>query len=217
MTTTEILSRLKGVTKSGSGWMAQCPVHHDKHASLCVSNGGDKTLLHDQAGCSTESIVSTMGLKMSDLFNEPKTNGQRHIVATYDYRDEDGALLYQCVRYEPKDFRQRRPDGNGGWIWNIKGVRRVLYRLPELLASDPDETVWIVEGEKDVESLRALGLIATCNVFGASKANHNGGGKWRSEYNEYFRGRRVVIIPDNDESGQKHACNIATHLQGIAV
>ena len=63
--------------------------------------------------------------------------GQRRIVATYDYHDQHGQLLFQVVRYDPKDFRQRRPDGNGGWIWKLDGVDRVLYRLPELLRAAP--------------------------------------------------------------------------------
>ena len=82
----------------------------------------------------------------------------KRIVATYDYRDERGGCLYQVVRFEPKGFAQRRPDGNGGWIWNLDGVRQVPYRLPELLAADPDEWVLIVEGEKDADRLAGFGL-----------------------------------------------------------
>jgi hypothetical protein len=67
------------------------------------------------------------------------------IVAAYDYRDESGLLQYQTVRLDPKDFKQRRPDGKGGWIWSLKGVRFVLYRLPELLKRN-SETVFICEG-----------------------------------------------------------------------
>ncbi len=105
------------------------------------------------------------------------SDGQRRIVATYDYRNEAGALLYQAVRYRPKGFTQRQPDGSGGWIWNIKDVRLVLYRLPELRAADSAAPVYLPEGEKDVENLRTLGFVATCNAMGA--------GKWRAVYNEY--------------------------------
>jgi len=136
------------------------------------------------------------------------SDGQRRIVAAYDYRDEAGALLYQAVRYLPKGFAQRRPDGSGGWLWNIKEVRLVLYRLPELLAADPAATVYIPEGEKDVENLRALGFVATCNAMGA--------GKWRAAYNAVLRGRRVVIVPDNDKAGADHARTVAGALVGIA-
>ncbi len=90
-------------------------------------------------------------------------NGQPQIVATYDYRDERGELLFQVVRYDPKDFRQRRPKPGGGWVWSVKGVRVVPYRLPELLAR-PDEPVFVVEGEKDVDNLGRIGVLATCNA-----------------------------------------------------
>jgi hypothetical protein len=83
----------------------------------------------------------------------------KRIVAQYDYTDESGALLFQCVRFEPKNFQQRRPNGNGGWIWNLKGIRMVPYRLPRLLAA---ETVYVVEGEKDVETLESIGLVSSC-------------------------------------------------------
>jgi len=111
----------------------------------------------------------------------------------YDYHDADGALRYQVVRYPDKGFTQRRPDGKGGWLYNLDGVTRLLYRLPELLATGPDTPVYVVEGEKDVNTLRALGLVATTNSEGA--------GKWRAECNRYFVGRQVAIVPDNDTAG----------------
>ena len=137
-------------------------------------------------------------------------NGSRRgkIVTTYDYRDESGELLFQVCRMEPKDFRQRRPDGNSGWTWKTKGVRRVLYRLPELLVADPSEIVFIVEGEKDVDRLRSMGLVATCNAGGA--------GKWRREYADCLQDRHVAIIADNDAPGMKHAETVARSLHETA-
>ncbi len=130
------------------------------------------------------------------------------IVAEYDYHDEAGTLLYQAVRYLPKGFKQRRPDGSGGWIWKLDGVRLVPYRLPEVLAADPSAPVYIPEGEKDVENLWMLGVVATCNAMGA--------GKWRAEYNEFLRGRHVILLPDNDKAGTDHARAVAGALTGIA-
>jgi hypothetical protein len=95
-------------------------------------------------------------------------------VAWYDYKDAGGTLLFQVVRFDPKDFRQRRPSGSGGWIWNLKGVDRVLYRLPELLKAPPTTPVYVCEGEKDVDTLRAHMLVATCNPGGAAKGRANG-------------------------------------------
>jgi hypothetical protein len=134
---------------------------------------------------------------------------RRRIVATYDYTDEGGALLYQVVRYDPKGFRQRRPNGNGGWTWSLGDVRRVLYRLPELVESAADgRPLFIVEGEKDADNLRALGVPATTCAMGA--------GKWRPEYTEGLAGREVIIIPDNDDPGRAHAEAVAEALAPVA-
>ena len=131
------------------------------------------------------------------------------IVCTYEYTDEFGALLYEVVRFEPKDFRQRRPDGLGGWIWNLDDTRRVLYRLPELIESRAlDHPIFIVEGEKDVENLRALNISATTSPGGANK--------WRAEYNECFRDADVVLMPDNDGPGRDHIRDIAACLADVA-
>jgi hypothetical protein len=205
------LRELKQFRDCGHGEsMACCPAHDDRKASLSIrieENG--RTLLKCHANCKTESIVEALGLQMRDL--SPEGNGQghhskpdRHIAAAYDYVNFDGNLSYQAVRYEPKDFRQRRPDGKGGWIWDTKGLRRLPYNLPELLQS---EHVWIVEGEKDVESLRKIGLVGTCNTGGA--------GKWTAELNEHFKpNQHVVILPDNDYPGEKHSELVAANLYG---
>ena len=129
------------------------------------------------------------------------------VAATYDYCDEAGALVFQVLRYEPKTFRQRRPEGSG-WSWSVKGVRKLPYRLPELLAAPTDAPVFIVEGEKDADALAALGLVATCNAGGA--------GKWKKEHSEFLRSRRVVVLPDNDSAGEKHAQQVERSLRGIA-
>ena len=139
---------------------------------------------------------------------EARPTTDRKIVATYPYVDERRALLFEVVRLAPKSFRQRRPDGHGGWTWSLGDVRRVLYRFPELIAADAATPVFCVEGERDVASLETLGLLATTNAGGA--------GKWRPEYGEALRGRRVVILPDNDDIGRKHAEQVARALTGVA-
>lgn len=216
MTVDELLARLQGVRRSERGWEAHCPAHEDQRRSLTVAVGDSGALLlkcHAGNGCRVEQIVAALGLTMPDLF--PRDGRQaggtrrerRQIVAAYDYRNEQGTLLFQAVRYDPKGFTQRRPDGNGGWIYNLDGVPRVLYRLPELLAADPAATVYVVEGEKDADALAALGLVATTNAAGA--------GKWRAEYADALRGRGVVVLPDNDEAGRKHGAEVARSLAGI--
>jgi hypothetical protein len=166
------LEGLEGVKRSGDGWTARCPSHEDRHPSLSVGVGADgRVLLKCHAGCTTEAIVDAhpRGLTIADLF-ERQDNGGRRIVATYDYRDEEGTLLSQAVRYEPKDFSQRRPDGNGDWIWNVEGVRRVPYRLPELIAAvEAGGTVYVAEGEKDADALAKAGVVATTSPMGAGQ------------------------------------------------
>lgn len=135
---------------------------------------------------------------------KPKTRAK--IVETYDYCDENGELRYQVVRMEPKTFRQRRPDGDG-WDWKIKGTEPLPYRLPDMLAK-PSATVLIVEGEKDADRLAGMGFVATCNSGGA--------GKWQPALNGHFERRNVVIIPDNDEAGQKHTDVVGEALHSTA-
>jgi hypothetical protein len=140
----------------------------------------------------------------------------KQIEAVYDYRDEAGCLLFQAVRYRnPKDFRQRRPQGLNprndhpeDWVWDLQGVARVLYRLPELRAADPAAPVFVPEGEKDVDNLRELGLVAVTNPMGA--------GKWLPIFNAVLRGRHVVVLPDNDDPGQQHARAVASSLATVA-
>jgi hypothetical protein len=207
----QFLTQLDGVKSAGKHQaMALCPAHDDREASLSVaeSETGDKILLKCHAGCETERIVAAMGRRMSDLFNGRPLE-RSEIAKTYDYTDEAGQLLYQTVRMVPKGFWQRRPDGHGGWVADMKGVRRVLYRLPELLeAVACEKRVFIVEGEKDADALAAHGLCATTNVGGA--------GKWTAEYSDVLKDSDVVILPDNDEAGRNHAQKVAEALYGKA-
>ncbi|OHB70152.1 MAG: hypothetical protein A2V70_14830 [Planctomycetes bacterium RBG_13_63_9] len=212
-----LLSKLPDAKRAGNGWSARCPAHEDRRASLSVSEGEDGwALVHCHAGCPAEAICAGVGLRLGELMpaantlpmpHKPKSNGKPRIVAKYDYRDEAGDVLFQAVRYEPKDFRQRRPDSKGGWTWSVRGARIVPYRLPELLA-EPTRPVVIVEGEKDVDNLARIGVLATCNAGGA--------GKWTAAHSAFLRGRRVFILADNDEPGKKHAEQVAQSLQSIA-
>lgn len=220
----EVLRRFPDAKKNGKGFKAKCPAHEDNNPSLKITEGVDgKILFYCHAQCTPADVAAAIGLDMSDLFpvskakkappvKMPKAASRRSdsdIAATYDYRDEDGKLLFQAVRYaNPKDFRQRQPNGNG-WRWTLDNVRLVIYRLPELLAAHPDAEVFIFEGEKDCDRLAAEGLIVTTNPMGA--------GKWRKEFGErWLSGRRVVIVPDNDKTGRTHAEAVARSLQGVA-
>lgn len=217
MNLNNVLSKFEQVKLLATGeYSARCPGHDDQKNSLTIRQTDDRILLCCHAHCTLDEILDGAGLAYADLQNGHHAgNGHEAsqkpiIVATYDYRDAAGNLLYQSVRYEPKDFKQRQPDGNGGWIWNVTRpqVQYVPYHLSELLQADPSQWVFVVEGEKDADRLAGLGLIATTNVGGACK--------WKDAYNPYFRGRKVAVIPDNDKAGQEHAAAVAKSLQGTA-
>lgn len=210
-----VLSRLQGVRGSAGSWQALCPAHKDTKPSLSVRQDKDgKILLKCHAGCETKDIVAALGLRLSDLFPEKQRTEQTHtgtkrVVEVYDYTDAGGKQLYQVLRYEPKDFRQRRPDGKGGWTWNLNGITPVLYRLPKVKeAVWEGRTLFVAEGEKDTHTLERLGLTATTNSGGAKK--------WHDRYAQDLRGASVVILPDSDFCGREHAESIARSLQGIA-
>src|SRR5205814_7396760 len=127
-------------------------------------------LVHCHAGCSTSRVLDVLGLAAKDLFEPRASNGKSEIAATYDYTDENRVLLYQVVRMTPKAFRQRRPNGKGGWSWKLGDVRKVPYRLPAVLAAvEAGRWVVVVEGEKDVAALERFNITATCNSGGAGK------------------------------------------------
>lgn len=188
---------------------ARCPAHPDSNPSLSINEGrSGNVVLHCHAGCDTGAILAAIGLTEADLFepNTWETTQKRRIVDTYDYHNWNGDLLYQVVRYEPKDFRQRRPDGQGGWIWNMAGVDRVLYRWPEVVSAvGRGETIYVTEGEKDADAMRReLNAMATTNPGGA--------GKWSSAYADALEGADVVVIADADTAGIEHAKTVAATL-----
>ena len=204
----EVLAYFPSAKPSGSGWQARCPSHDDRTASLSISTGEDgRTLVRCHAGCLTEDIVAAVGLTLRDLFVDIALASTRKfkVVARYPYTAEDGVHLFDVVRLDPKDFRQQRADG----AWNMHGVRRVLFGLPDLI----DVTdVCVVEGEKDALALRGLGLAATTNPGGA--------GKWRDDYAQQLvsaGAQRVVVLPDHDEPGQRHAEQVATSCRSVGL
>jgi 5S rRNA maturation endonuclease (ribonuclease M5) len=184
-------------TRRGPNWACPGPDHQrgDIKPSLTVTISGDKVLLHCKAGCRTEDIMKALGLTMRDLCDE---DAEPREVAKYPYRDEDGTVLFQKIRYEPKAFSISP---------KLDGIKRVLYNLPELKAAIANnETVYIVEGEKDADAMMKKGLTATCNYDGA--------GHWQPGYARWFNGASVVIIADRDEAGYKHAREVKESLIG---
>ncbi|MCJ7509628.1 MAG: AAA family ATPase [Dehalococcoidia bacterium] len=192
----ETLARLPDAKPTSDGWhAARCPAHDDENPSLSVKQAADgNVLLKCHAGCEPTAVLVALGL-----------------ATVHDYRDADGKLYGQVVKQKAngyKAFTVRRPDGNGGWVWNWSGVTRTLYRLPALLTADPTRGVLVVEGEKDADTLAALGFVVTTNPHGAEK--------WADAYSETLRNRRVIVVPDHDAAGERHVGQIARSLQGIA-
>jgi hypothetical protein len=208
-------ARLLGGEVRGQQILCPGPGHSPEDRSLAVKiNGhGDDFVVHSFSGddiiACKDHVRAKLGLAPFTPKTRSKGKDRKAIAATYDYVDEAGNLLFQVVRFDPKAFRQRKPDANGGWDWTLGDVRRVPFKLPELIeAVGAGHVVVVAEGEKDVLSLNKLGIVATTNAGGA--------GKWRPEFSQYLRGADVVLIPDDDDSGWAHINDIAAQLKGVA-
>jgi putative DNA primase/helicase len=194
---------------SGNG-SARCPGHDDYHNSLSVKIGRRGELLLNcfgDAGCTFPAIAQALGRAQKDFFwhdGETVSRPQERHTHTFDYVDEHGEVRYQSLRFEPKRFIQRRPDPErpGQYVNNLTGVERIPYRLPEILESDSDRVVFVVEGELKVHALEDMGFLATCNAGGSEQWPLHFGEKW-------FKRRRLVILPDQDEKGWRHANHVA--------
>ena len=153
-------------------------------------------------------IETKFGMEKAKPISSSREKSQ---ILTYDYIGDHGVLVYQVIRTDfpdgSKTFRQQQPDGRGGWIKNLKGVDPIPYNLPEIM-HNKNKWVWIVEGEKCVERLRDIGILAT--------TNSGGSGQWKAEHSRWLEGRRVMVVPDNDEVGQKHGAKVVNSLLGVA-
>lgn len=209
MTIEEFLSRLEGVKEEHPGqYSAKCPAHDDKKASLSVGKGRDnKIVMKCHAGCTVPEILDAMGLKETDLFpdSQKPTQERPKVVARYNYTDAQGRLLNQKTRFSDKSFSWSHYE-NGKW-WRGRKGEPVLYNLPAVAGAG---FLYIVEGEKDVETLKAAGVSAVCGADGA------GPGKWLPQYTEALRGKQVAVIQDNDKIGKAFAAETANALHGAA-
>ncbi len=211
---TECLNRIETKTgfrpkKEGSSYKACCPAHDDQNPSLSIKEVDGKLLLHCFAGCSPEKICSTIDCNISDLFlNGPEKSS----VTKYPYKDEQSNVLFTKVRYEPglrgqsKSFYWERVDANGNIIQNLKGCRKILYRLPELLEGIAgNQTIFLVEGEKDADRLAQCGLVATTT---------QGSLVWSKEFTEILREADVAILYDMDKTGVERRDLLCKELNG---
>lgn len=200
------------VNERGDKAMAQCPAHDDRAPSLSIGRGTSQpVVLSCMAGCDVRDVLGALGLTEADICDTDAPRARSELVARYPYVDEHGELLYHVERWEPgfdgqrKSFVQRPANGRKG-PGAMDGVRRVLYRLPEVIAGS--DVIYVVEGEKDADRLARLGRVATCNAGGA--------GKWRGEYCTHLHGADVIIVADRDRPGYEHAQQVAGMLQHVA-
>lgn len=212
----DVLSRLNGVKGGNGQWSARCPCRNDdNNPSLSIAEENGRILMHCHrgSGCDVFKICESIGVKVGDIMPDdptPKGGGLTQ-VATYDYINESGELLFQKVRYldenGKKTFRQRRPKSSGGWEYDLNGTPKILYNLPQVLRAKADKIpILVVEGEKDVDTLSQLGVVATTMPGGA--------GKWLDIHTEALAGALVDVIADNDEVGREHASSVAAALAG---
>lgn len=177
------------------------------HCNDCGVGGSIIDWMSMESGQPVKQVLETLNPRTGPVLTSSATTQpapRPKIAALYNYTNESGELLYQAVRLDPKDFRQRRPV-NGKWVWDMDGVVRVLFNLPLVLKA---KQVGICEGEKDCQTAESFGLVSTCNVGGA--------GKWLDAYAEAFNGKDVLIFPDNDKAGREHAQDILKSVSGVA-
>jgi hypothetical protein len=219
------IAHILGGEFRGNQVLAPGPGHsrEDRSLSITISNSGDDIVVH--------SFAHDDPIECKDYVREKcgiqiKPNGKQRFsedditravmaatearapksrpIASFDYQDSNGTLLYQVLRFTPKNFRQRRPDGNGGYIWKLTD-RRVLYRWPELRRF-PDATIFVTEGEKDADRLWSIDQCATTVAAG----------KWTDECVQALVGRDIIILQDNDDAGRTKALEAANLLHGVA-
>jgi len=225
--TATLLEKLNGVVSSSNGWETACPCRDDdKNPSLSVHEKEDGQILlfcHRNGGCDAEKICQSLGLPVTHLMPEKPRDSVVEVaypkqlpaklkfIESYDFQDADGTLLFQKIRYLDettgrKTFRQRRPDGKGGWDYKLGDTAKILYNLPAIVkARENKESIFVVEGEKDANTLIKLGAVATTMPGGA--------GKWLDIHTQALAGATIDLIADNDPPGLAHAALVYDALK----
>ncbi len=206
----KILSKLTEVKRlKDRVYQAKCPCHDDKRASLSIKEANDKILIYCHAGCDAKDIVGKLGLKMSDLFNEGSfncsnswQNNIKNLEAVYDYGE------YMKIRLKGKMIFYGSVKNNEFIKGMPEGVKKCLYHGEQIKkAISKNKPIFITEGEKDCDNMIKRGFC--CTTAGGVK-------DWTKEFAQYFKGAKVIILPDNDKAGQALEKNIASDLRNIA-
>ena len=212
-----VLARIKHKASGTNQWDASCPCRSDdENPSLRVSVGKQGQVLMKclrGGGCELSEICESIALEVGDLFPKDTPTPKKtklDLVDTYTYFYKDGTLAMEVLRFVDergkKTFRQRRPEESGGWNWSTSDIVKPLYRLPQVIhAKEDGRPIYVVEGEKDVHTLEALGKTATTNPGGAGAEGQN---KWMPHHTDALAGANVIIICDNDKAGYLHARSV---------
>lgn len=235
MTTTAMDRLLCALDEHGVQWRQRgeeiefrCPAHQDREASAGAaprSIGSAGVVIKCLAGCDTAAVLAAVGLTMRDTYDDGReritnSDGGWRKVKSYPYVDENGATLFEVIRKERFDedgkrrkrFVQRQPIGDGQWKWSIEGTRRVPYHLPAVIrAVAGGQVVWLVEGEKDADTLTEMGQVATCTAQGAESLD-----KSATELAAALTGAEVRIVADNDDAGRRYAAQAMGLLAPVA-
>lgn len=205
------MSNFKQVQKIGTNGQleALCPAHDDTTPSLHIKRDGSKVLVHCKGNCSASEIVSAVGLKISDLFLDEEIsksiNDQKKKEAIYSYKDKTGQEKFRIIRYPGKEFRPMRPHKKGKARWKLPKSERIIYNLPGVIrAKENDEFIYYCEGEKDADNLIARDLTATTHPFGSDS--------FLNKFISDLMGTKIILLPDNDDSGEKFAEKVAKPL-----
>ena len=200
----------------------RCPFHDDKNPSMsidlreglwmCHAGCGEGGLIDFEmkaTGCDAEhaksNIAKIVGADIFEARDQPE--------AVYPYRDAQGRLLFEKLRFPGKRFVQRRPVGKG-YEYNLDGIDKPLYNLPDVLVANE---ISVTEGEKDADNVTsAFRKLGQPDLRFAATTNFDGAGKWNEDYNQYFLGKRVVILADNDDVGKQHAERVAAAVYPYA-
>jgi 5S rRNA maturation endonuclease (ribonuclease M5)/transcriptional regulator len=193
--------------RSGKGYSARCPCrsHDDQKASLSIAETYEgKILMHCHAGCNFEAIRQELNIALNSSKIKDDHSPNEH----YYYHNEKMNILYRKVKTPSKSFYFEKFQ-NETWMPGLEGVRRVIYHLPEVISAISDnKVIAIAEGEKDVDTLRKYGYIATTNDTGGGK------NKWNKTHSKYLQNAHVILFFDYDQTGIDHRDNVIKQLKG---